>query len=113
MTANRFHFRAWDVFNGNPSMIGPMPASSFWRNVCTEGPGVVIMQSTGKCDAHGKEVFEGDVVRGVKTHTGRRVGHVVYSRAGMVIKCGHESIRWLNHIEVIGNVYENPDWRNK
>lgn len=80
----------------------------------------VIMQSTGLKDKNSKEIFEGDVVKykgGWKTFT-EEVAYnenfggfgVVDADADIIFAFGElfEHIN-LNSLEVIGNVYENPE----
>jgi uncharacterized phage protein (TIGR01671 family) len=80
---------------------------------------------TGLEDKNGKEIYEGDVVRHVKTPNGRNIEsgegnnmyEIVWSGTGLTIK-GTTSISpvtflldatWGPLCEVIDNIYENPE----
>lgn len=86
-----------------------------------------LMQSTGLFDKNGKEVFEGDVVRYTwdtpsdvnATEKGKkvRISKVFWSdwRASWAVGkkfCNTDLFRYArngNTVEVIGNIYENPE----
>jgi uncharacterized phage protein (TIGR01671 family) len=81
-----------------------------------------IMQFTGLHDKHGKEIYEGDIIRG----NGNNLFAIIPMLGGLSICNTHylgqkhneliseptndaQSAQWLKESEVIGNVYENPD----
>jgi len=71
------------------------------------------MQSTGLLDKKGKEIFEGDVIREEFNH-GICNCEIIYEKAGFFISNEKEEIKdnlhWhMNGLEVIGNIYENPE----
>lgn len=82
--------------------------------------GAVLMQSTGLKDKNGKEIFEGDIVKykaGCNTFT----EEVVYDKnfAGFGVRDAYADIIFtfwelaedisLSSLEVVGNIYENPE----
>ena len=79
---------------------------------------LVIMQSTGLFDKNGKEIFEGDVVRQVRTQPTTEnetiTGVVTMLEGAWLIMNDCEqlaSFLWseTDENEIIGNVYENPE----
>nr|WP_282185947.1 YopX family protein [Streptococcus mitis] len=77
-----------------------------------------IMQSTGLKDKNGKEIFEGDVVRQVRTQPTTEneiiTGVVTMLEGAWLIMNDYEqlaSVLWseTDENEIIGNVYENPE----
>ena len=80
----------------------------------------ILMQSTGLLDKNGNEIFEGDVVKyevGRNTYT----EEVAYDKnfAGFGVKDADANIIFtfgelaeeisLSSLEVVGNIYENPE----
>ena len=80
----------------------------------------ILMQSTGLKDKNGKEIFEGDIVKyksGCNTYT----EEVAYDKnfAGFGVKDAKANVVFtfweiaedisLTSLEVIGNIYENPE----
>lgn len=119
--ANRFRFRAWDKFN--KTMRSPESLEDY--ALTPEGLGfvrlfalqqepellehLVPLQSTGLCDRNGKEIFEGDILR---DRTGTGPGPVVWdSNIAAFSWSGGEDWGMIHcpEIEIIGNIYQNPD----
>lgn len=78
---------------------------------------VILMQYTGLKDKNGNEIYEGDIVTGLFNHTDI-IGHIVYGsdatffieRKGLYGIGLNNAEDWL---EVVGNIYENPELLNE
>ena len=73
-----------------------------------------IMQYTGLRDKNGREVYEGDIVRFKDWWDEEMVGEVRYSEKDMAFTIVNDfwdgfPIMYADDLEVIGNIYENPE----
>ena len=126
-------FRAWCKIDG--TMIKPMTIQKMIHqkhvNVSIKSlyNNFVFMQSTGKRDKNGKEIYIGDIVRGERpnlddeTERVETIGELKESCCEVVIEDSKGTYDPLANyfaivyqsgkaeIEVIGNIYENPEWR--
>lgn len=85
---------------------------------CFDFEGVIFTQSTGLRDKNGKEIFEGDVVRQVRTQPTTEnetiTGVVTMIEGAWLIMNDCEQLAsylWseTDENEIIGNIYENPE----
>ena len=76
---------------------------------------VKLMQYTGLKDKNGKEIYEGDVVNYSHPRTNEIIRTVTFKHGAFGIEGIYEKTHIIfgnildNHIEVIGNIYENPE----
>jgi len=113
-------FRAWD--NEGKEMIRVVGIffpyeNSKSQDIIVNGRGGTanikpkhLMQFTGLKDKNGKEIYEGDIVRLGSSSVA--VYHVEFARGGfrvMFFGDGNIYLGQFADIEVIGNIYENPE----
>ena len=121
--ANReIKFRAWD--KGKKEFVDDVLITANKHgflyqndNKCEfsgEDRDIILMQYTGLKDKTGVEIFERDIVR--RFDYGERVGVVEYGYGNgniwggyMIVSPKHGIIGPSKDIEVIGNIYENPE----
>lgn len=111
MTPNRFKFRAWDdVKRMMLTVYEPMK----WK---------FPMQSTGLIDKNGKEIFEGDVILGkfilndVEDYLFLRLTESEKNSQSKIFIIKDIFYMYTNpvpeDVEIIGNIYENPELLTK
>ena len=136
MSANRYNFRAWD---GDMKMMvgGPTGTYPDWdhyisfafgnvyefdNDFLTRKSNQVQMQSTGFEDVNDVEIFEGDIIKSISfsNYLHQRGAIDIFTVrhfAGNSCLCYKDSesgvpmfpFNVTHSIEVIGNIYENPE----
>ena len=91
-TFNSWHYWGW-ITEGK--FVSPL---SMGHNV----KGVLGLQFTGLNDKNGKEIFDGDIIRGFDWHN-CKPSVVSWDVIGFRIPL------MANAYEIIGNIYENPE----
>lgn len=102
-------FRAW---NPQGDMLAPFEMGDGTTNeklIYQEK--FPLMQYTGLHDKNGKEIYEGDVVQyDFLPEGGDQRAEVVYEGRSFCLKNGGNSyLPYPERMEVIGNIYENPE----
>lgn len=106
------------LFRKDRGMRGPFDLEEFSYDQDGEfgegdysiGENGILMQFTGLKDKNGKEIYEGDVL----DNYGGKYNSIVEWNAGEDDECrNYIAGFWLNYepgdLEVIGNIYENPE----
>lgn len=122
-------FRAWDNVN-NKMIYSPMAICSGdggWVLFTAEVENMScynaihpiqqyeIMQFTGLTDKHGKDIYEGDIVKweyedAVGWHKIKRLVTWVAEDAYFDVPVKRP---WIRNVEIIGNIYEQPELLQK
>ena len=72
------------------------------------------MQYTGLKDKNGKEIYEGDIVE-IEDGPNKKNREVIFRDGAFSLRVGNGSVEYLpnyvhyKQIEIIGNLYENPE----
>jgi len=92
------------VFEDSMDGVGTSPT------LPAEAKDCVLMQYTGIKDCNGKEIYEGDIVIPFSLENYNNKSTIVYEFNQFRIKGEYLYWNWdLRQIEVIGNIYENPE----
>lgn len=125
---DRFKFRAWDKARGKmySSEDNVFEYRSEYGELKfeleieegqydIENEDLIVMQCTGLKDKTGKLIYEGDIVRGPNlVNKGNLKNRVVETLTWTGIQpfCD-SSFSHYSGVEIIGNIYENPELLNK
>lgn len=121
-------FRTWDSYrkefcewtNRDPFFSTSHGQVFFWKRTKNEdgsyggdiiledfGDRFALQQYTGIKDKHGREIYEGDILRGTMSDFNC---YQVFSVQFDVEQGGYRWYQWsLDSLEVIGNIFENPE----
>ena len=93
-------------FDGRIYSVGDSSGNGGW---CYEEKTKILMQFTGCKDKNCKEVYEGDIIKGLSEDMPLPEIREVRFYAGRVLP----SVLWQGFIfEIIGNIYQNPELLN-
>lgn len=67
---------------------------------------VQLLQFTGQKDKNGRKIFEGDFCTSVEFED---TGEIIFSNAGFSLNWMPLDVYKNSDIEVLGNIYENPE----
>ena len=108
-------FRAWDKIHKEMSTWSSLYDNpNLWEYILSHNEqfenwigDIVLMQFTGLTDKNGKEIYEGDII--LFNNFGDTLDKVVYSPGCFHTSGGGYLLDEIREIEVIGNIYENPE----
>lgn len=116
MEQRQIKFRAWDKTKKKILYYIPLYSEEAFDLLdFTNYIDYEVMQFTGLLDKNGKEIYEGDIVNGIDTDTkfGGRYENMKVdfynAEFGIGDTMGHLGLKHLSGIEIIGNIYQNPD----
>ena len=97
----------WALANHDSGAIKLLKNNGYPEKVEWQSLGSVeLMQYTGLKDKNDKEIYEGDIVRYGEEEFD--IAPIVFSGGAFCIKI-FTLYSYLLHVEIIGNVYENPE----
>lgn len=105
---NLFNDELWVDFNGRIWTDDVKAYDTPHKEIEPLDDRYILMQFTGLLDKNGKEIYEGDIVRG-HNHKGEpgEGGAVEWSNTGYHVN--NLLVCMTHDPEVIGNIYENPE----
>jgi uncharacterized phage protein (TIGR01671 family) len=113
-------FRVWDKRKNKgihtQNMLYHAQLHRFWQDF-VDYSGYELMQYTGLTDKNGKEIYEGDIIIDTQKQKYKIIFDENHARYDLKV-CGENKLSQTSyftqicekkHIEVIGNIFENPE----
>jgi hypothetical protein len=112
----KIKFRYWNDVIKQMVNDPPMPYKDGWTvEQLFSDRGWVWMQFTGLLDRNGKEIYESDICKWETTGPESEVviDQIIWENFPACFSFGKgETMACHDHLEVIGNIYENPELLN-
>ena len=109
-------FRAWDLLENKMIQWDELTSGKHpynYLSMLASDLGIVIwMQFTGLTDSKGKEIYEGDIIKYFNRYGEKqKINPVVFDLGMFCINDDdiYVKLSQANRVEVIGNIYENPE----
>lgn len=101
-------FRAWSLEHN--TMWHDIHKTTYFEQFLSNDKRIV-MQYTGLKDKNGKEIHEGDIVVDHSDVDDKRRYQIIWENAGFEMQTKYlmRMLRIGDFLEVIGNIYENPE----
>ena len=124
VSGRELKFRAWDKKNSRMAQVYTLGLTGIEGSTINSGgellsgcgkENIELMQYTGLKDKNGKEIYEGDIyITDIIRRIGEKIGveMPVSSEKKQIVewqRCGFSPIEDEERIEIIGNIYENPE----
>lgn len=100
-------FRIWNT-KGKCFYTSDHVKANFF-NFIEKMPDQPIMQFTGLLDRHGKDIYEGDILKENLSFGGHKSVEYIGNGFWCKNENGDRSMPTEEYREVIGNIYENPE----
>ena len=114
-SGRELRFRAWNKYSKKMEdfIISPQimfgEGGSIWETDMTRADDCILMQYTGLKDKNGVDIYEGDILRGTGIDEKIRVWKAVSLHYFHHWQHTEDLIDEHGDIEVIGNIYQNPE----
>ena len=113
MTQRKIKFRAWETISQSMMSWKELLPELSRILASTKQKNVILMQYTGVKDRKGKEIYEGDILKLIKSPYAGRL-HVVEFFEGAFCLCDVMDTRLHFNLaqwpgEIIGHIHDNPE----